>query len=106
MISDGDLIANQITKGIPEPLGVDKYSGRHYGNKEFLLNCINYLLDDSGLIQIRSKNIELKTLNKELSYKNRNYYQFLNNIVSVASIGSFWIYIQHDTQKIIRIRIS
>ena len=47
VISDGDLIANQITKGVPEPLGIDKYSGRQYGNKEFLLNCINYLLDDS-----------------------------------------------------------
>ena len=89
VISDGDLIANQITKGIPEPLGVDKYSGRQYGNKEFLLNCINYLLDDSGLIQIRSKNIELKTLNKELSYKSRSYYQFLNNIVPLLILGLF-----------------
>jgi ABC-2 type transport system permease protein len=89
VISDGDLIANQITKGKPEPLGVDKYSGRQYGNKEFLLNCINYLLDDSGLIKIRSKVIELKTLNKELSYKNRNYYQFLNNIVPLLLLGLF-----------------
>ena len=89
VISDGDLIANQITKGVPEPLGVDKYSGRQYGNKEFLLNCINYLLDDSGLIQIRSKTIDLKTLNKELTYKNRTYYQLLNNVVPLAVLGLF-----------------
>lgn len=89
VISDGDLIANQITKGNPEPLGVDKYSGRQYGNKEFLLNCVNYLLDDSGLIQIRSKTIELKTLNKELSYKYRKYYQFLNNIVPLVVLALF-----------------
>ena len=78
VIADGDLIANQVTRGIPEPLGVDKFTGQLFGNKEFLLNCVNYLVDDSGLIQIRSKTILLKTLDREKSYNERTFYQLLN----------------------------
>lgn len=91
VISDGDLIANEISRGQPEPLGVDKYTGQQYGNKEFLLNCVNYLLDDSGLIQIRSKTINLKTLDREKSLQERFYYQVLNVIVPLLFTALFGI---------------
>lgn len=89
VIADGDIIANQITRGAPESLGVDKYTGQQYGNKEFLLNSVNYLLDDSGLIQIRSKTTILRTLNKEKSFKNRTFYQLLNTIFPLVFLGLF-----------------
>jgi ABC-type uncharacterized transport system involved in gliding motility auxiliary subunit len=65
VISDGDLIKNQINNNSPLELGYDKWTNNFYGNKEFLLNCVNYLLDDTGLINIRSKDIAVAFLNKE-----------------------------------------
>ena len=89
IIADGDLIANQISKGIPTNLGVDKYTGQFYGNKEFLLNCVNYLLDDSGLIQIRSKTTKTRTLNREKSFEMRTYYQLLNICAPILLLTIF-----------------
>ncbi len=65
VISDGDIIKNQLDKGIPLELGFDKWTSQLYGNKDFLMNCVNYLLDDNGLINIRSKEVNLPLLNKE-----------------------------------------
>ncbi|GAB1307334.1 gliding motility-associated ABC transporter substrate-binding protein GldG [Urechidicola sp. KH5] len=89
IISDGDLIANEIQRGQPISLATDKYTGQFYGNKDFLLNTINYLLDDSGLIQVRNKTVDLKVLNRELAYSKRNYYQFLNLLAPLITLTIF-----------------
>lgn len=66
VISDGDLIRNQLDKNFqPVELGYDQRSGNLYDNKDFLMNCVNYLLDDNGLINIRSKDLDLPLLDKE-----------------------------------------
>ncbi len=70
VISDGDVIKNQLDKNYqPLELGYDKWSGNMYANKEFLMNCVNYLLDDNGLINIRSKEVSLPILDKEKVYQ-------------------------------------
>lgn len=71
VISDGDIIKNQLDKnGVPLELGYDKWTNYMYANKEFILNCINYLLDDNGLINIRNKEVRLPILDKEKVYTN------------------------------------
>lgn len=71
VISDGDVIKNQLDKnGVPLELGYDKWTNYMYANKEFMLNCINYLLDDNGLINIRNKEVHLPILDKEKVYTN------------------------------------
>ena len=71
VISDGDLIKNQLDKNFqPVELGYDQRSGNLYDNKDFLINCVNYLLDDTGLINIRSKDLDLPLLEKEKVYEN------------------------------------
>ncbi|MET0760129.1 MAG: gliding motility-associated ABC transporter substrate-binding protein GldG, partial [Flavobacterium sp.] len=71
VVSDGDLIRNQLDKNYqPLELGYDKWTNNLYGNKEFLMNCVNYLLDDNGLINIRSKVVDLPILDKEKVYAN------------------------------------
>jgi gliding-associated putative ABC transporter substrate-binding component GldG len=78
VISDGDLIRNQLDKnGQPVELGYDQRSGNLYDNKDFLLNCVNYLLDDNGLINIRSKDLDLPLLDKEKVYQNYSFIQIL-----------------------------
>ena len=71
VISDGDVIKNQLDKnGVPLELGYDKWTNHMYANKVFMLNCINYLLDDNGLINIRNKEVHLPILDKEKVYTN------------------------------------
>lgn len=78
VISDGDLIKNQLDKNFePVELGYDQRSGNLYDNKDFLLNCVNYLLDDTGLINIRSKDLDLPLLDKEKVYQNYTQTQLL-----------------------------
>ena len=78
VISDGDLIRNQLDKNFqPVELGYDQRSGNLYDNKDFLMNCINYLLDDTGLINIRSKDLDLPLLDKEKVYERYTVTQIL-----------------------------
>ncbi len=91
LIADGDLIANQISRGQPTALGIDIWTGQNFGNKEFLMNCVNYLLDDDGLLEIRNKTINLKILNREKAFKDRTYYQFLNLIFPLLLLVVFGV---------------
>lgn len=79
VVSDGDIIKNQLDKnGQPLELGYDKWTNKLYGNKEFMLNCVNYLLDDNGLINIRSKVVHLPILDKEKVYDNYTSAQIIS----------------------------
>ncbi len=81
VISDGDLIRNQLDKNFhPLELGYDKWTNKLYGNKEFLMNCVNYLLDDNGLINIRSKEVDIPVLDKEKVASNYT----VSQIITVA----------------------
>ena len=78
VISDGDIIKNQLDKNFqPLELGYDKWTNNLYANKEFLMNCVNYLLDDTGLINIRSKEVDLPMLDKEKVYTDYTYSQVI-----------------------------
>jgi gliding-associated putative ABC transporter substrate-binding component GldG len=89
LIADGDVMKNQVDRGQPQDLGYDRKTGMFYGNKEFLMNSINYLLDDSGLIQLRNKNINIPFLNVEKSYDERTFWQVINLIVPIVVLGIF-----------------
>jgi gliding-associated putative ABC transporter substrate-binding component GldG len=97
VISDGDIIKNQLDKGVPLELGFDKWTNQLYGNKEFLMNCVNYLLDDNGLINIRSKDVDLPLLNKEEVYKNYTMAQMITvglPIVILAIFGFLFTFLR------------
>lgn len=71
VISDGDIARNQVDKnGEPLELGYDKWTEQFYDNKDFLMNCVNYLLDDNGLINVRAKDVSLPMLNTQKVYEN------------------------------------
>ena len=98
VISDGDVIKNQLDKsGIPLELGFDKWTNNLYGNKEFMLNCVNYLLDDNGLINIRSKEVDIPILDKEKVYANYSMTQLITvglPIVILAIFGILFTYLR------------
>ena len=90
VVSDGDLIRNKLDKDyIPVELGYDSKSGNLYDNKEFLMNCVNYLLDDTGLINIRGKEVDLPLLDKEKVYENYTKTQIITVGIPILLLTIF-----------------
>ena len=77
VIADGDIIKNQLQKGRPLELGYDKWTSNFYGNKEFLVNCVNYLMDDDGFINIRNKNVAIPLLDVEKIAQRKTKWQLI-----------------------------
>lgn len=70
VISDGDVAANEVQfeQGAYRalPLGYDKYTRQTFGNREFIMNVVNYMTDETGLMELRSREFKLRLLNKEV----------------------------------------
>ena len=84
--SDGDIPVNDFDKkqNVPLPLGFDKYSGNTFANKDFVMNAVDYLLDDNGVITARNKEIVLRPLDKVALQEEREYWQGINLIVPIV----------------------
>lgn len=89
IISDGDIAANQIQDGQPTSLNSDKWTGQRFGNRDFLLNAVDYLLDETGLINLRSRSLEIAFLNKEKVANERYKWQFINIILPILLLLLF-----------------
>lgn len=86
VVSDGDVIRNQRKESTGEifPLGYDRYTNQQFGNKRFLLNCMDYLCDDSGIIEVRAKEIKLRLLDKGKLKTERLKWQMVNLFIPIA----------------------
>lgn len=83
VLSDGDLLKNQVstTDGSPFPLGYDRYTEQQYGNLNFLLNIADYLTDDSGIIELRNKEIKIRLLDKSRIREEKTKWQVINIVL-------------------------
>ena len=89
VIADGDVIKNDVVRNVPQELGFDRWTGQTYGNKEFLLNSVNYLLDDNGLINIRSKEIAVAFLNQQKIASEKTKWQLINILLPLVLLAVF-----------------
>ncbi|MDB2587262.1 Gldg family protein [Flavobacteriaceae bacterium] len=89
VIADGAVIQNKVQRGQALPLGYDSWTKAQFGNKEFLLNTVNYLLGDSGLINIRNKQINVPFLDPERTAQGRSGFLALNLVLPLLIIGIF-----------------
>ena len=89
IVADGDVIKNDLEKGTPLPLGLDKWTRKQYGNKEFLQNTVDYMLDDSGLTQVRNKEVKIPFLNPKLIEDQKTKWQTLNIIIPLGLLILF-----------------
>jgi len=99
VIADGDIIANEISKGQPLELGIDKWTNQRFGNKEFLLNAVSYLLDDTGLINIRSKTIKIDFLDKQKAFEESGKWQLINIISPLIFLALFGLIFNYYRRK-------
>jgi gliding-associated putative ABC transporter substrate-binding component GldG len=88
---DGDLVRNDINPRTKQPyeLGYDRYSNVKFANKELVMNTIHYLLDAGGLINVRSKEIQLRPLDKVRVKEERTYWQLLNLVAPIVLLALF-----------------
>ena len=91
VVSDGKVIKNAVRdRGTqPLPLGFDQFTYQTFGNQDFILNCVDYLLDDSGLIELRGKDYQLRMLNPSRAENEKTFWQVLNMIIPVLIVILF-----------------
>lgn len=84
VVADGDMIRNEVKRtGInetPLPLGVDKYTGQVYGNKDFLINCINWLVDRNNVMELRSREVKMRLLDRKEIKNSGLKWQLINTV--------------------------
>lgn len=115
VVSDGDIIRNEVDSkvqdgqtlykaipmevdvfGVPNANGSPKYV---YGNKDFVLNCIDYMLDDFSLIDVRAKTITMRVLDMQKINEEKDFWKLLNILFPIL-----FIILLNLVQHIIRIR--
>lgn len=91
VISDGDVLANYVSRDGTKvlPLGFDRISNMTWGNRRFVLNCIDYLTDETGFINIRGKEISLRLLNLEKAKKEKVKWQVINMVGPIVLLLGF-----------------
>ena len=88
-VSDGDIIRNPFDRkrNQPYPAGYDIYTRKMYDNTEFIVNCVNYLCADDDLLQLRSKNFRIGSLNQEKVRGHKTFLATLNIVLPLALIA-------------------
>ncbi len=90
VISDGGIIKNKvrIRNGRNQilPLGYDQFSGQTFGNRDFIINCIDYLADDIGIMELRSRTLKLRILDKVKIREEKIKWQILNVFIPIIII--------------------
>lgn len=90
VIADADIIRNEVRRSglqkIPLPLGQDKYTEKVFGNRDFLINCLNYLVDDNGIMELRSRELKLRLLNKTKIKTEKFKWQLINTICPILIV--------------------
>lgn len=93
IVSDGDIIHNYFDKNrnIPLPLGYDRYTRQTYGNSDFIMNAINYLCDDSGLISVRARDLKLRMLDSSRIREDKLKLQLINAVFPIVLLVLFGV---------------
>ncbi len=93
VIGDAGLIANKVNYSQQPPkiqeLGFDRVSKQTFGNKEFLLNTIYYMNDETGIMQLRSRTVQLRLLDKVKLREEKGFWQWLNLVVPLVVVLLF-----------------
>jgi len=99
VLSDGDLFKNQVgADGSPYPLGYDRYTQQQYGNKAFLLNAVDFMSGDADLLNLRSKELKMRLLDKALLKADKTFWQLINVVLPLLMLAIFGFF-QHWYRK-------
>nr|WKN40262.1 gliding motility-associated ABC transporter substrate-binding protein GldG [Tunicatimonas sp. TK19036] len=93
VVSDGDVVRNELDpqNNRPLPLGFDPFTERTFANQDFVMNALAYLVDESGLIRARTKEVRLRPLDQVKVKAESTKWQFINLVLPLVLIGAFGI---------------
>ncbi|MBC6490604.1 gliding motility-associated ABC transporter substrate-binding protein GldG [Flavihumibacter stibioxidans] len=95
VIADGDIALNAVTQNEgPLPMGMNSYTKYQYANRDFIQNCIEYLVDESGILETRGKDFTLRLLDKKKMEAAKTKWQLINILVPVLLIILFGLVYQ------------
>lgn len=90
VIADGDITRNEVRRTgnieAPYPLGQDKYTGEMFGNRDFIVNCLNYLIDDNGIMELRSRELKSRLIDKPRIKREKLKWQAVNVVFPVLFV--------------------
>lgn len=88
VFSDGDIIKNQLhySRGFPLPLGYDQFTRQTFGNKDLILNTINYLTNDQGILSARAKDFKIRLMDQTKIEDKRVLIQIINTLIPVLLV--------------------
>lgn len=90
IVADGDIIRNQFdNRNQPLPLGYDRFLDQTFGNADFILNAVNYLNDDRGLMEARTREVRLRLLDRSRISQSRFAIQTINIVVPLLVVLLF-----------------
>ncbi|RCH56693.1 gliding motility-associated ABC transporter substrate-binding protein GldG [Mucilaginibacter hurinus] len=99
VFSDGDIFKNEVAAdGSPYPLGYDHYTRQNFANKNLLLNIADYMTDDSGLIELRGKELKLRLLDRARIRTEKATWQIINVVAPLTLVLIFAIF-QHYLRR-------
>ncbi|TXE06573.1 gliding motility-associated ABC transporter substrate-binding protein GldG [Gelidibacter salicanalis] len=99
VIADGDVIKNDVIKNKPQELGFDRWTGQSFGNKEFLVNAVNYLLNDDGLLDVRTKDIKIAFLDAEATADHKTQWQLITIALPLVLLAIFGVVFNYIRRK-------
>lgn len=87
VIASGSIVINETQKGQILPMGYDRYSGMQFSNRDMIVNCLLWLTDSEGLINLREKDITLRLLNDKRAHDERLAVQLISTISPIAILA-------------------
>ena len=108
VVSDADIVINQVSETIgPLPMGVNKYTKIQYANKDFFLNCTEYLANPKNILDAKAKDYTLRLLDAKKITDQRTLWQLINIVVPIILVCVFgFIYQWWRKRKYTKIAIG
>ncbi len=100
IVSDGDVVLNGTSQGAPLPMGFNPYTMEtqyqyQFANRDFLQNCLDYLINNSGLSEAKSKDYTLRLLDPVKIKDERTTWQMINILLPVLLVFIFGFLYQY-----------
>jgi gliding-associated putative ABC transporter substrate-binding component GldG len=101
VVSDGDIAVNTIdpATGQPRPLGYNRYMNQMFANKDFLMNAVEYLLDNNGIIESRTRDVKLRLLDGERIKEEAGFWQLINIVLPLLFLAVFGFIFNYRRKK-------
>jgi ABC-2 type transport system permease protein len=100
VVSASDVIRNGIfgsgSQAQALPAGYDRVSGIQYGNRSFIVNAVNWLVNDDDCLFLRTKQRKMRLIDKQSVYLGRDAHAVQNILVPLVFVllvvGCFNLY--------------